>query len=174
MVERRRVSALLELRNAPRQLHDLADQGIEFAELVGQSQGQLGRNEGDFPTRPDGDIASRVITHRAIEAGKLAIVDAVAKLGPSEGQAKVRIGIATGAAVVGDLLTTDNPGVTDTRNGTPVISADDAGPLVDHFRQQVVAGAVKILDRDLPHTGIEKAFHHGIHIAGHGRTGPCP
>ena len=65
-------------------------------------------------------------------------------------------------------------GVTQARYGAPAVTGEDAGTVIDQFRQQVVAGAVKVLDRDPPHAGIEKAADHGIYVAGHGRTGPRP
>lgn len=65
-------------------------------------------------------------------------------------------------------------GVAQTRHGAPMVAADDPGTAVDHFRQQVVAGAVKVLDRHPLNAGIEKTLDHGIHVQGHGCAGMRP
>jgi hypothetical protein len=60
----------------------------------------------------------------------------------------------------------DTAGVNDAWNRAPAVAAIDAGPAVDHLRQQVAAAALKILDR--------YPLDAGIHIAGSGRAGPGP
>ena len=50
----------------------------------------------------------------------------------------------------------------------------DAGAAVDHLRQQVVGGAVEILDRHFGGAGRKKGPDNGVHIFGQGRAGFGP
>ena len=64
--------------------------------------------------------------------------------------------------------------ITDARHRAIPVSVDDFGSAIDFFREQIVAGAMKIFYPDVFDTGCEKSLHNGIDITGHFQTGAGP
>jgi hypothetical protein len=64
--------------------------------------------------------------------------------------------------------------ITNSRYRTIPVSLDDISSTIDFFREQIVAGAMKIFYPDVFDTGCEQSLHNGIDIAGHFHTGTGP
>jgi len=64
--------------------------------------------------------------------------------------------------------------ITNSRYRTIPVSLDNISSAIDFFREQVVAGAMKIFYLDVFDTGVKKSLHNDIDVAGHCHAGPEP
>ena len=64
--------------------------------------------------------------------------------------------------------------ITDARHRAIPVSVDDFGSPIDFFREQIVAGAMKIFYLDVFDTGVKKSLYDDIDITGRFQTGSGP